>query len=220
MRLLAAALLAVGLLPAQGGHGYGRAAGGVVFANPSGYGNVAFPGTGRPSLPPTGFGRPISPHNNGFGVGGGGGYRGGVGSYYGGGYPVIVGGGYGGFYDQSAYPQQQQQPNITIINNPPAQVAPAVVINQNFAAPPELADPAPAETTHVFQPAPRPETATVSDTATPHYFLIAYKDHSVYSALTYWIEDKTMHYVTPQQTHNQASLDLIDLDFTKKLNQR
>jgi hypothetical protein len=36
--------------------------------------------------------------------------------------------------------------------------------------------------------------------------------------VAYWIEDKTLHYVTPQNTHNQVSLDLVDLDFTKKLN--
>jgi len=217
MRLLLAVLFTGGVLSAQVG---GRAAGGVVFANPGGYGNVAYPGTGRPQAPvpfanslgATVAGQPI-PLRNGSGSG----RRGTVGAY---GYPVFVGGGY---YDQSAYAPQQQQPNITIINNPPAVTAPAVVINQNFAAPPPVED-SPTETTHIFQSAPRRELdAAASDpnaVPAPHYFLIAYKDHSVYSALAYWIEDKTMHYVTPQQTHNQASLDLIDVDFTKKLNQR
>ena len=41
----------------------------------------------------------------------------------------------------------------------------------------------------------------------------------IYSALAYWVEDKTLHYVTTQNTHNQASLDLIDLTLTKNLNQ-
>jgi len=53
-----------------------------------------------------------------------------------------------------------------------------------------------------------------------NYYLIAYKDHAVYPALAYWVEDKTLHYVTTQNTHNQASLDLIDLPLTKSLNQR
>jgi hypothetical protein len=53
-----------------------------------------------------------------------------------------------------------------------------------------------------------------------NYYLIAYKDHAVYTALAYWVEDKTLHYVTAQNTHNQASLDLIDLPLTKSLNQR
>ena len=53
-----------------------------------------------------------------------------------------------------------------------------------------------------------------------NYYLIAYKNHAVYTALAYWVEDKTLHYVTTQNTHNQASLDLIDLTLTKSLNQR
>ena len=209
MKYLSAFLFA-GLLSAQV-HG-GRAAGGVVFANPSGYGNVAFPGTGRPQATTpfaTSLGYSVSgqlPRNMRSGAGYGGvGYA----------YPVIVGGGY---YDQGAY-APQQQPNITIVNNPPAASGPAVIINQNFAAPQEPQDPGNSDTVHVFQPAARTQEPA-SDVAPPRYFLIAYKDHSVYSALAYWVEDKTMHYVTPQQTHNQASLDLIDMDFTKKLNQR
>jgi hypothetical protein len=50
------------------------------------------------------------------------------------------------------------------------------------------------------------------------YYLIAYKDHSIYSALAYWLEGDTLHYVTTQNTHNQASLALIDLEQTAKLN--
>lgn len=53
-----------------------------------------------------------------------------------------------------------------------------------------------------------------------NYYLIAYKNHAVYTAIAYWVEDKTLHYVTTQNTHNQASLDLIDLTLTKSLNQR
>ncbi|HZL57367.1 MAG TPA: hypothetical protein VFC21_09810, partial [Bryobacteraceae bacterium] len=51
------------------------------------------------------------------------------------------------------------------------------------------------------------------------YYLIEYKDHTIYSALAYWIEGDTLHYVTTQNTHNQASLSLIDLDKTYKLNE-
>lgn len=205
MKLLLTFGLVAGTLSAQVASG--RAAGGVVFTNPGGYGNVAYPGTGRPSAPGTGQQLPL---RNGLGS-----QRSSVAAY---GYPVFVGGGY---YDQGGYgSQQQQQPNITIINNPPPPAAaPVVVINQNFAPPPQIGDEGSTETTHIFQPQRR-EAEVASDPAGPHYFLIAYKDHSVYSALAYWVEDKTMHYVTPQQTHNQASLDLIDMDFTKKLNQR
>jgi hypothetical protein len=55
--------------------------------------------------------------------------------------------------------------------------------------------------------------------AAQNYYLIAYKNHEVYPALAYWVEDKTLHYVTTQNTHNQASMDLIDVTLTKSLNQ-
>ncbi len=65
-----------------------------------------------------------------------------------------------------------------------------------------------------------PPQAAGDPIGTPqNYYLIAYRNHAVYSALAYWVEDKTLHYVTTQNTHNQASLDLIDLDLTKSLNQ-
>ncbi|MGD1069833.1 MAG: hypothetical protein ABSB15_06805 [Bryobacteraceae bacterium] len=51
-----------------------------------------------------------------------------------------------------------------------------------------------------------------------NYYLIAYRDHTVYPALAYWVEGDTLHYVTTQNTHNQASLALIDLEQTTKLN--
>ena len=95
-----------------------------------------------------------------------------------------------------------------------------VIINQYFG------NQEPSETLH--SPADRAPQPALNDTPeaagdpidTPqNYYLIAYRNHAVYSALAYWVEDKTLHYVTTQNTHNQASLDLIDLDLTKSLNQ-
>ena len=51
-----------------------------------------------------------------------------------------------------------------------------------------------------------------------YHYLIAFKDHSIYSAFAYWVEGDTLHYVTPQRVHNQASLSLLDRDLTEKLN--
>jgi hypothetical protein len=85
-------------------------------------------------------------------------------------------------------------------DTPPAP-PPPVIVNQYYSAPP----PPPAE-----QPSPAPVENT--------YYLIAFKDRSVYSVVAYWVEDKTLHYVTTKNTHNQASLDLIDLDLTRTLN--
>jgi hypothetical protein len=69
-------------------------------------------------------------------------------------------------------------------------------------------------------------TASVGENVNPgdllgdpqKYYLIAYKDHTVYTALAYWMEGDILHYVTTQNTHNQASMALIDVDQTAKLN--
>ncbi|HEX4136968.1 MAG TPA: hypothetical protein VHY84_20320 [Bryobacteraceae bacterium] len=91
-----------------------------------------------------------------------------------------------------------------------------VIINQYFSTPPAQQTPASApETNNTAAQAPGNPIGTPTN-----YYLIAYKNHEVYSALAYWVEDKTLHYVTTQNTHNQASLDLIDLALTKSLNQR
>lgn len=66
-------------------------------------------------------------------------------------------------------------------------------------------------------PAPSPQEQAMSE---GRYYLIAYKDHSVYTALAYWMEGGALHYVTPQNVHNQISPDLLDVDLTKQLNSR
>jgi hypothetical protein len=87
-----------------------------------------------------------------------------------------------------------------------------VIINQYFGAQgPQAQAGGPA-------PASEPQAAGGPLGTPQNYYLIAYKNHAIYSALAYWVEDKTLHYVTTQNTHNQASLDLIDLTLTKNLN--
>jgi hypothetical protein len=199
-----------------------RAAGGVTFVNPSGFGNVVYPGTGGPSATggqrfspgyapqfyqnqnfPSQLGATVAgaPLNNRQGRRSSG--RTGIG------YPVFIGGGYAPAYapdyagqTQLVDPQQQYS-------------APPVIINQYFSPP--AGDPITAPSAEVYRAAPSGSTAADEPPA-QKYYLLAFKDHSVYSAIAYWIEDKTLHYVTPQNSHNQASLDLVDLEFTKKLN--
>jgi hypothetical protein len=125
---------------------------------------------------------------------------------------------YGPAPDQSAVASGPQQP---------------VIINQYFSAPgPTQVNPPGANVPGVDSPAANGPTVndTINDSnarapgdpigSPQNYYLIAYKDHEVFPALAYWVEDKTLHYVTTQNTHNQASLDLIDLPLTKSLNQR
>jgi len=64
-------------------------------------------------------------------------------------------------------------------------------------------------------PAPTPQETAVNE---GRYYLLAYKDHSVYTALAFWMENGALHYVTPQNAHNQVTLDRLDIDLTKRLN--
>lgn len=127
-------------------------------------------------------------------------------------YPVYVGS-YGSMYDASAYDggggaPAQQQSGVTVVM-PPAQ--PPVIINQYYDAPPK-----PQMMVLQPEPAPAPE-ADASASETPH-FLLAFKDHTIYSAIAYWVDGDTLHYFTSGNTHNQASLSLIDRDMTERLN--
>lgn len=141
--------------------------------------------------------------------------------YYGG-YPVYIGSygyGYGyGFYGDDSYNPLLAQPDAAPA--PPAASAPPVIINQYFGAPPAGPDQAPPpddQSIRIYSQPGQPSAAQEPAPETRTY-LIAYKDHSVYTALAYWIEDHTLHYVTTANTHNQADLSLIDIDFTRKLN--
>jgi hypothetical protein len=109
---------------------------------------------------------------------------------------------------------------------PPPQVAgpqQPVIINQYFGGPGPVPANAPEANGLGTAAAANPNEAQAPGDpigSPQNYYLIAYKNHAVYTALAYWVEDKTLHYVTTQNTHNQASLDLIDLALTKSLNQR
>jgi len=58
--------------------------------------------------------------------------------------------------------------------------------------------------------------STVEPKAT--VYLLAFKNGTIYPAYGYWIEGDTLHYITPQGTHNRASASLLDRDFSKQLN--
>ena len=63
-----------------------------------------------------------------------------------------------------------------------------------------------------------PEPSADSEPAdTPHY-LIAFKDHSIYTSVAYWFDGDTLHYFTTGDVHNQAPVALIDRDLTERLN--
>lgn len=63
------------------------------------------------------------------------------------------------------------------------------------------------ETSHV--PPPPPD---------PPYVLIALKNGWIYSAIAYWVEGRTLHYLTFEMRHNQVPLDLVDRKISARLN--
>jgi hypothetical protein len=126
--------------------------------------------------------------------------------------------------DQGYYPPVSVPPPLPGAGNPP------VIINQYFGAPDSGQGVVPVDQNgNPIYPSSSPQPPPAAGVSSPqpgyplgpaqNYYLIAYKDHSVYAVLAYWLEGNTLNYVTTQNTHNQASLNLIDLDLTKTLNQ-
>jgi hypothetical protein len=183
------------------------------FGSNSGFGNVVFPGTARApvgSITDPGFSARL-----GATVGGWMNYKGVA--------PPVTRGGRGGVvyvpYVWPAYggyvnPYMQQQPNVIVIQQPQApavpQQTPQVVIN-NYADP----NSKPYEPVTTYQ---APARQPVETDAAPAYYLIAFKDNTIYSAVAYWVEDDTLHYVTNGNVRNQVSLDLVDTELTARLN--
>jgi hypothetical protein len=130
-------------------------------------------------------------------------------------YPVYVGGyGYNGYADPAygGYYAPEQQPDVP----------PQTVMNQSYI--PEHATPVMRDYTQdfsgvqVYQAPGREPVESAEDDTANSYYLLAFKDHSIYSAFAYWVEGDTLHYVTPQRVHNQASLSLVDRELTERLN--
>lgn len=216
------ALLAASILPAQNRSGFVQPMPGVMGAgsvvHPGGAsglpgvqrttGSVVHPGgsttqIGIPGIRPQGFLGQRSPYRNGAGV-----YA------YPVAVPIYVGGygyGYGYGYDAPPVqaPPQPTQPNVIVIY-PPQQSAPPA---QVYYAPPQstITEVPPQQMQQPQQPQQDQGEAT--------HYLIAFKDHSIYSAVAYWVDGDTLHYFTNGNTHNQVSVSLVDRDLTKKLNE-
>jgi len=210
MRLIGLLLLIS--VAAFGQRGGGTRSGYNTFGSVSGFGNVVFPGTGHaPPISRAGVGYGGRLGSTAIGVGAGrihGGRSTAVFVPYAVGFPAYYG--------------QPDEGPAPAMYSAPQQVAPQVVINQNFA--PESVRPIVREYVsdsdggiRVYQPTPRVSAAPEPAEENPTY-LIAFKDHTIYAALAYWVEGDILHYVTGQNTHNQVSLDLIDRDLSLRFN--
>jgi len=191
-------------------------------------GSVVYPGGGGP-LAGQNYRRPT-------GQGGFGGRIGGAVIAYPYAYPVYVGGygygyGYGyapdaGYAPDSGYsgyppdgstaaPAPQQAPPSVIIIYPqqgPQQASPATMAPNGQA-------PGPNQPPAGYRPTPNPEPEDNSvSILDPSHYLIAFKDHTIYTAVAYWVDGDTLHYFTSGNTHNQVSLELVDRPLTERLN--
>jgi hypothetical protein len=229
MKLLGAvfvAFLATGSLCAQykSVGGWGNVAFPALGHAPTGgnpWGNVAFPAIPQGSAAFTPAARGTGNHYgglvNGFGAYGStshGNRRSHSSGIYA--YPVFVGGfgygpGYGNGPDQSAPPSDAASPN-------PA-APPPVVINQYFGqAQPDQGPPQDASSGSNFHFYQAPANSEAPPSADTTYYLIAFKDHTIYSAVAYYTEGDTLHYFTSGNVHNQVSLSLVDRQLTDQLN--
>jgi hypothetical protein len=241
MRLCFALVLASGLYAQSRG---GVSQGGVTPTVTGSFGSVVFPG-GTPATSPgvtRGFGGVVNPGGGGphLIVPGGvvpsfarpatGRQRTAPVTTYA--YPVYYGygGNYGNGYDAYTAEQgggagvnPQQQPNVTVVM-PPQQPVTPIIINvgpgggqytttterQQGVYGPGY-EPAYQPTSQSAVPEPEP-------TDEPQRFLIAFKDHTIYSAVAYWVDGDTLHYFTSGNTHNQVSVSLVDRPLTERLN--
>jgi len=149
--------------------------------------------------------------------------------------PIYVGvpiyGGYGYGYGDAYGSDYSDAP----ADAPPVQTSPSVIINQNFV--PERANPMVRDVPETpessdqngasFQaPGPPPGEPESTDAAAPPssddpiIYLIAFRDRSIVAALAYWMEGNTLKYVNMDHTINQASLELVDRDLSRILNQQ
>ena len=199
----------------QAGAGFGRVTGGVPGGRNvggAGFGRTIFPGTGAPAAVRGPGGRgplfiapaPVHPiHARNVIVP----------------FPVYYGGGYYP-YDAPLAPEATDLPSDYGQGGNP-QSSPVVIINQSFK--PDVINPVlrdysntPLPEAVTQDPQPRPSN---SNDDSPTIYLIAMKDRTIFATLAYWVEGETLNYVTREGSLNRASLDLVDRDFSKQLNE-
>jgi hypothetical protein len=109
------------------------------------------------------------------------------------------------------YPPQQQDVRPIIIQMAPNGLMPNGQYPQQQR---------PSSGMQVYQggePVPPVDASAPPEDERQHY-LIAFKDHSIYSAVAYWFDGDTLHYFTSGDKHNQAPAALLDRALTERLN--
>jgi hypothetical protein len=137
-------------------------------------------------------------------------------------YPAYVGGGYDNGYangygpQDQAPPQQAAPPNVTVVY-PPNQRANPVMIQAGPNG--EYFTSGQRQGAMIYDaPGTAPAVEDQPEPSDSNRYLIAFKDHTIYSAVAYWADGDTLHYFTTGNVHNQASVSLIDRELTERLN--
>ncbi len=140
-------------------------------------------------------------------------------------YPAFYPGWYGfGLYDPFFY----ESPDAYYygpgaygyVFNSSASANPPVVIVQNMAPAAEAPPPPPPEPeVRVYtSPPPPPPIAPQSQSAGPSLYLVAFQDGVIRAALTYWVEDRTLHYIDVDHKEKQVPLSTVDRALSERLN--
>lgn len=128
----------------------------------------------------------------------------GYGRYGGYGYGGFYGGYDEPFYDYGYSPAAEPgASNVTVVYPPPA---PPVTIT-------EPAHPVIHEYTQPENYGTPPERENH-----PILYLIAFRDSTIRAAMTYWVEDGTLHYLDTGHREKQAALSSVDRDLSAQLN--
>ncbi len=98
--------------------------------------------------------------------------------------------------------------------DPGGQGYPSVLINPNYV--PETAQPLMRD--YSYLPPTQGDTAAQPSPQASVFFLIAMKDHTIYPAVAYWVENDTLNYISQQGVRNQVPLGQVDRDFSVQLN--
>jgi hypothetical protein len=121
------------------------------------------------------------------------------------------------YYAYPAAPQvQPQQPQNVVVVYPP-QPAPVIINPYESGGAQSTGEQSSFRMYQAPYNQPAEEPAAAADAEATHY-LLAFKDHTIYSAVAYWVEGDTLHYFTSGNKHNQASLSLVDRELTSRLN--
>ncbi len=122
------------------------------------------------------------------------------------GYGGYYGGYFEPFYDSGYYPAPEPpEPNVPMVYRPamePAAAQPVHSVIHEYVRPEDYGAPPPQ----------------AQQEASPILYLIAFRDNTIHAAMTYWIDDGTLHYLDRDHKEQRAPVSSVDRDLSAQLN--